>query len=258
MKSKFARRKYAGMRKRRTGARLPYRAKKAVTQIVKSVISRNVENKAIGWLTENGVTHNSPIGAADCVPLVQQIAQGVSAQQRVGDRIKPKSLRLRGIVSFQPDTCNTSQNVYVRLLILAQKNVKEGNSVAAGVIDTAHLLRPALVGGDEQAFAGLTRNLYEPVNTDLFRVYMDRVIKLAPSVVTGGAREAMPLYSARYNFRMKQLPAALTYDDGNGNWANNFAPFFCMGYAFSDGSVDPTITQRLINTCSTYLEFEDA
>lgn len=229
-----------------------------MTKIVKSVIARNTENKMIGWTTESDVTHNSPIGAADCVPLVQQIAPGVSAQQRVGDRIKPKALRLKGVVSFQPETINTAQNIYVRILILAQKNIKVGNDVAAGSVDTAHLLRPGYVGGDQQAFAGLTRNLYEPVNKDLFRVYLDKVVKLTCSVGGAAGTAQMPLYSARYSFRMKKLPTFLTYDDGNGNWANNFAPFFCMGYAYSDGSVEPVITQRFINNCSTFLEYEDA
>lgn len=192
------------------------------------------------------------------MPLLQQIAQGVSAQQRVGDRIKPKSLRMRGVVSFMSDTCNTLQNVYVRLLVLAQKNIKVGSAITAGGVDTDHLLRPAYAGSDQEAFAGLTRNLYEPINTDLFTVYMDKVVKLTCSLATGGGREAMPLYSARYSFTMKKLPAALTYDDGNGDWANNCAPFFAMGYAFPDGTTDLVITRRFINTCSSILQYEDA
>lgn len=239
-------------------ARLAPKTKKAVQKIVKQTIARATENKLIGWLSEINTAHNSPIGAADCVPLVQQIATGTSAQQRVGDRIKPKSLRLRGVVSFMTDTANTNQNLYVRLIIASQKNIKVGSEVVAGGVDASHLLRPGYVGGDQIAFSGVTRNLYEPLNKDLFRVYMDKVIKLAPAAITGGGKEQQPMYSARYSFRMKQLPSFLTYDDGNGDWANNFAPFFCMGYAFSDGQSDlPTYT-RLINNCSAFLEYEDA
>jgi len=229
-----------------------------VTKIVKAVIARDTENKLIGWETEAAVNHNSPIGPADCTPLVQQISQGVTSQSRIGDRIKPKSLRVRGVVSFMPDTCTTSQNLYVRLLILAQKNIKVGSVIAGGGVDTDHLLRPGYVGGDQTPFSGITQNLYEPINTDLFRVYMDKVVKLNCSVITGGGREQQPLYSARYSFRMKKMPQTFTYDDGNGDWVNNFAPFFCMGYAFSDGTTDPTITLRLHNQCSTFLEYEDA
>lgn len=232
-------------------------ARKRTTALVKQVISKLAEDKMIGWQLEDNVTHNSPIGAADCVPVVQQIAPGVSAQQRSGDRVKPKSLTVRGIVSFTPDTCTTTQNVYVRLLILAQKNIKVGNDVAAGSVDSAHLLRPGYVGGDQVSFDGTTKALNAPINTDLFRVYMDKTVKLTASLVAAGGREAMPQYSARYSYTFKELPANLTWDDGNGNWANNFAPFFCMGYAFPDGTADPVITQRLINNCSAFLKYED-
>lgn len=233
------------------------RGRRGTTQLVKRVIFQMAEDKMIGWVVENNVGHNSLIGAADCRPILQQIAPGSSAQQRSGDRIKPKSLTLRGTVSFMPDTCTTQQNIYVRLLILSQKNLKVGSQIAAGDVDSAHLLRPGYVGSDQVAFDGTTLALNAPINTDLFRVYMDKTIKLTVSSVTGGGHEQMPMYSARYAYTFKDLPANLTYDDGNGNWANNFAPFFAMGYAFSDSTTDlPTYT-RLTNTCSAFLKYED-
>lgn len=222
------------------------------------MIARQSENKAIGWNVEANVQHNSAIGAADCEPLVQQIAQGTTSQTRQGDRVKPKSLKVSGVVSFNNDDCTTSQNIYVRVVIAAQKNIKVGNDVAAGSVDTAHLLRPALAGGAEVAFSGTTMNLNYPINRDLFRVYYDRTFKLASGVVTGGSVETQPLYSKRWSYRFKQLPASLTYDAGNGDWANNFAPFVAIGYAFSDGSSPDTVTTRIISNTYSLLEFEDA
>lgn len=250
--------------RRKVLARVPVEAalrpatRAAVNTLVKKAISRETENKMIGWVIENQVFHNAPIGAADCVPIVQQISPGTSAQQRVGDRIKPKRLVVRGTVSFRPDTCNTNQNFYVRLLVLAQKNLKVGSQVAAGGVDTGHLLRPGYVGSDQKPFSGVTLDLDAPINTDLFRVYMDKTIKLTCSLVTGGGTEPMPLYSARFYYRFKQLPASLTYDDGNGNWANNFSPFFALGYAYSDGSTDLPLFTRFVTNTNAFLEYEDA
>lgn len=229
-----------------------------VTKIVKAQIAKEVENKQIGWAAELDTQHNSGITSADCYPLVQQISQGTTAQTRDGDRIKPKSLKVRGIVSFNSDDCNTSQNVYVRVLILAQKNIKVGSSVAAGGVDADRLLKPSLVATPESPFAGNTFDLLTPVNTELFRVYMDKIIKLAPANVAGGAREAMPMYSARWSKTFKQLPASLTYDMGNGNWANNFAPFVALGYAYPDGTSPDTITTKLIHSVLSVLDYEDA
>jgi len=232
--------------------------KTAVTKIVKNQIARASENKQVGWWVESNTQHNSGISSADCVPLVQQIGQGITAQTRVGDRVKPKSLKLKGVLSFNPDDCNTSQNIYARVLILAQKNIKTGSAVLAGGVDSARLLKPSLVATPETSFAGATMDINTLVNTDLFRVYMDKTIKFAVSVVTGGGREAMPLYSARWSKTFKQLPASFTYDQGNGDWANNFAPFLAIGYAYSDGTAPDTITTKLVSNVLSVLDYEDA
>lgn len=226
--------------------------------VMRRMISKDAENKHIGWNVENNVQHNSAIGSADCEPLVQEIAQGLTSQSRVGDRVKPKSLKVSGVVSFNPDDCTTSQNIYARVVIVAQKNIKVGSQVTGGGVDAAHLLRPGLLATPEKAFQGNTIDLNYPINKDLFRVYYDRTFLLSSGVVTGGSVETQPLYSKRWSYRFKQLPASLTYDAGNGNWANNFAPFVAIGYAFSDGSSPDTITTRLISNTYSLLEFEDA
>jgi len=238
----------------------PGQLKEAVTQIVKTQIARNAENKQVGWEVESDVQHNSGIGAADCVPVVQQITQGVTAYQRLGDRVKPKSLRLKGVISWNSDDCNTTQNIYARILILSQKNIKTGAAVAGGGVDTARLLKPSIAATPEIPFSGNTMDLNTPVNTELFRVYMDKTVKLTASLVTGGGREAMPLYSARWSklFKSTNLPASFTYDAGNGDWANNFAPFMAIGYAYSDGSTPDTVTTKLISNVLAVLDYEDA
>lgn len=221
------------------------------------MISRQSENKHIGWNIESNVQHNSAISGTDCVPVVQEIAQGVTAQSRQGDRVKPKSLKVSGVVSFNPDDCTSSQNIYVRVVIAAQKNIKVGSAVTGGV-DTAHLLRPGLAALPEKQFQGSTMDLNYPINKDLFRVYYDRTFKLSSGNIVSGSVETMPLYSKRWSFRFKQLPAALTYDTGNGDWANNFAPFMACGYAFSDGTTPDFGTTRLITNTYSLLEYEDA
>lgn len=229
------------------------------------MIARNLENKLVGWPVELNVQHNRSIGAADCYPLVQEIvpidsAVGNTSQQRMGDRIKPKSLKVKGVVSYTPDTCNTAQNVYVRIIIASQKSIKVGSQVQAGNVAANQLLRPGYqgLGLDQVPFSGSTIDLNAPINKDLFRVYMDKTIKLSPSNVSAGGREAMPQYSARWSHTFKQLPSTLTYDEAHGDWANNFAPFVALGYAFPDGTLDALTYTRIIHNVSSFLEFEDA
>jgi len=234
-----------------------------VSTLVKRIISRDVENKGIGNLVETNVNHNSTISAADCLPLIPQIEQiNVASSdtciQRIGDKIKPKSLVVKGTVSIRTGSLVTNQNVYVRVLVLAQKNIKTGGQIASGGVDTNSLLRPCLpgVGLSEQPFNGFTVNLDMPINRDLFRVYYDRVHLLAgPGAAVAGPENPSGCY--KWSYKFKSLPASLTFDNDNGDWANNFAPFYTVGYAYADGT-SPDVTAKITTNCFSMFEFEDA
>lgn len=243
---------------------MPDTTKVQVQTQVRRILARRLENKAVGWNVETCVSHNSAISSADCYPLVQQIAPGTggTAQQRQGDRITPKSLVVRGVVALDNEDMNTSQDIYVRVVIASQKNIKVGSAITGGV-DASRLLRPAIAGSPEQPFNGNTQELTYPINKELFRVYMDKTFKLTSAqvqsgVVGFGSVEANAGYSRRWGYRFKSLPSALTYDDGNGDWANNFAPFVAIGYAFSDCTPPDTITTRIKSNTFSLLEYEDA
>lgn len=251
----------AGRRPRRRYAmkgakRLSKPMKKAVTQVAKKVLSRAAENKVIGELVEHQVQHNFPIGSADCKPLIPEISQGPFANQRVGDRITPKRLRVSGVVSLNPLQGWAAQgDIYGRLMILTQKDIKVSGQVNAGAVDTQHLLRPGLDGTPEIAFSGNTEELLYPINTEKFRVYYDKIFKF--SIVKEDAVETMTRYSYRWSYTFKSLPASLTYDTANGDWANNFAPFVAVGFAYSDGTAPETIQTKFVTHTFTHLEFED-
>ena len=102
--------------------------KAGVLAVVRRMIDRNLENKVIGNNVEVNVSHNSGITPADCSPLIPQIepidsAAGNTAQQRMGDKIRPKSLTVKGVLALRPDV-GTIQNILVRVVILAQRTLK--------------------------------------------------------------------------------------------------------------------------------------
>jgi len=233
--------------------------KKAVTAVVNRAIAAKAENKLIGSMVEDNVLHNSPIGAADCEPVIMEIAQGVDARSRTGDRVTPKTLTVKGIVSLNttyPPT--TSTDIYARVLILSQKDVKTGAQVLGGSVDTAALLRAGFGGGADQIpYSGDPENTLMPVNREKFRVYMDRVIKLSQHAE--GGVEQIGRYSATfsYTFKKKNLPRFLTFDENNGDWCNNFAPFLAIGYAYSSGAPDSAATTKLNTHVYAQLQFED-
>lgn len=230
-------------------------AKAQVMKLMRTLIDKNTENKECGWLVEQA-SHNSPITVADCYSIIKNIPEGTSGNTRLGDKIRPKSLVVRGVVSlnpgFQPDT----KPLYVRVIIATQKDVKVAGSTTT-TVDADHLLRPADAAlGSEVAFDGTRTTLNFPVNNNKFRVYMDKIYALCPTSAASG----FPLnqYAFRFQKKFKKLPASLTYDAGNGDYCNNFAPFLAVGYCYQDGSAADTLTTRISTSIHSILGFEDA
>ena len=236
--------------------------KAGVLAVVRRMISKKAENKLIGNLVEDEVLHNSAIGAADCEPIIPEIAPldaagGSTARQRVGDRITPKYLKVRGVVSLNQSSPPTGRaDLYARVIIAAQKDVKTGAAILGGGISANTLLRAGYGGpANEVAFGGNTADMLYDINRDKFKVYMDKVVRL--NQVGEGAIEQNGAYSFVYTYTFKDLPTALTFDEENGNWPNNFAPFVAVGYCYSDGTAPDAVATKLIHTCYSQLQFED-
>jgi len=220
------------------------------------MLHQNVENKEIGNVIQSNVAHNSGITNADLVPLIPEIASGTDGSTRLGDRIKPLSLKVKGTVSVyeNPDT----KPFYVRILMLTQKDVKVGSQVGTST-DPAHLLRTAIPGASEIAFSGNRAELDYYVNDNKFKVLYDKTTLIAPVTTVGsGAGNSAQFSQFRFSKTIKSLPAHFSFDEGNGNWVNNYAPFFAIGYAYADGSAPDTVTTRI--SCQAYsrLTYEDA
>lgn len=255
----YRRRRLVPRRKKNPAKKLSKPMRSAVAAVAKRVISRRAEDKVCGAPVEADVLHNSAIGSADCEPVIMQIPQGVDSNKRVGDRISPRSLKVKGVISVSSDAAPLALNkdVYVRVLLLAQKDVKAGAAVLSGAIDSQALLRAGYGGtGDAIPFSGDTSDLCQPINTNLFRVYMDKQFKLDVSnLATGPSAPLSKEWS--YTFTKKQLPASLYFDEGNGDWPNNFSPFLAIGYAYADGTAPDTVGTRIISNCISHLYFED-
>lgn len=220
------------------------------------MINKEIEDKEVGWIVDANL-HNSAIGAADCYSLIGPIVEGDSSQNRTADRIKPKSLVITGDVHINPGFNPDTRVMYVRVIIAQMKSNKRAGTTTTAT-DTAHLLRPAFAGGPETNYDGTLANAQYPLNDNLFRKYMDKTFKLVPTSTASG----FPLLQAQFKFKKvfksKNLPATLTYDEGGGDYCNNFAPFIAVGYCYADGGVPDTINQRVQTQIHSRLTFEDA
>jgi len=226
---------------------------------MRKMLGKDVENKEIGHSIEVLTNHNSAIANPDLVPIIPEIASGTDGSTRLGDRIKPKSLVVKGVFSIKTDDDYIDNKaLLVRCLILSQKDVKVGSRVGVDT-DPSHLLRTAIPAASEIPFAGNRNEILYRVNENKFRVYMDKTFLLAPTAATADPLGNSQVNNVRtFSYVFKDLPANLTFDEGNGDWANNFAPFFCLGYAFADGSSPDVVATRVISDVYSRLSYEDA
>lgn len=229
--------------------------KAQMTTIAKRVTARAIPNKVVGFVVENQTLHNSALLGPDMYPIVQQIATGVNQWEREGSRIKPKSLVVRGVLTQKPDYPDT-QALYVRIVIAQQKTVKTVANY--NDLDPQHLLKANIgPGPQELPFSGNHIELNYPINRDLFRVYMDKIVLLTPteSAPAGDPRTGS---TKRWSYRFKQLPSTLTFDQGGGDFVNNFAPFCAIGYAYANGTAPDVVNTRVLHSVFSQLTFEDA
>lgn len=228
--------------------------KAAVLRVVRGLISKNMENKQRGFILEQNVVHNAPITDADVVPIIGSITEGNSSLERDGDKIKPKSLVVRGVISTNPAYNPDNKPMFVHIYILTAKDRKTNALVQAGV-GMSDFLKPNIGGTTQVAFDGSTQRGMYPVNSEKFKVYYQTRLLLAPGSAGAGTREFEAL---RWRYVFKSLPASLTFDEANGDDPNNFAPFLVIGYTYADGTVGETLQTRVISNAFSQLTFEDA
>lgn len=183
--------------------------------------------------------------------MVPQISVGDGDYQRIGDKVRGKYLYVKGYVQINNAYLSHSSGTqYIppftcRVMVLSQKNIKVGSDVSTRV-DVAHLLKDNVGTGTARGYTSTVLDNLAPLNKDLFRVHMDRKIKfswinvgdLSASGDTGfGVGQERTKY---FTCRIK-MPATLTFDDGNADWPNNFAPFLCFGAVNDDGTSAYTV-----------------
>lgn len=234
--------------------------------MVKTAIHKEIENKRVGSVGVDA-TFNSGIAGNEAYSLLPPIAPAVSGASngntRIGDKVRPRTLIVRGTVQWDHTfaSANYCPPATARLLILTQKNIKVGTGSTIPNFDASHLLKDNIGTDVARQYNGGAFDNLAPINTQLFKVYMDKKVKLLPYLNTPqAATQLMAAGTTRtYSFVKKiKCPASLTFDDGNGNFANNFAPFFCFGAVCDDGTPAYTLQTPWRVRVSSILDYEDA
>lgn len=224
-------------------------------------MGKEIENKTRGFTIEQNVLHNAAISDADVVPICKSIPEGDASNMRHGDRIKPRSLVVSGCIGLNPDYNPNNKPMIVQVMILAAKDKKTNSLIdpaGGGSAGLADLLKPNIGGTEQVPWDGTTFRSNFPINKEKFRVYYAKQFKLCPGSLAGGTRE-FDFVKWGYTFDSSNLPASLTFDEGNGDDANNFAPFLVIGWCYTDGTAGTgDLQSRLVSNTFSQLSYEDA
>lgn len=245
-------------------SRLTRPAAKAVTRVVKRVLSRQDEVKHVGAQVVDAAFNSSISASSECYPILPSVTEGTAGHQRIGNKIKPKYLIVKGHLQYDHGFMgNFAPPSTVRVMILTQKNIKTSSDVGSRA-DVDHLLKDNVGTDVGRAYTGGMFDNLAPINKDLFGVVMDRKFKMLPQLYTGLGNtqdtntKTLSGTQRTYTFYKKiKCPATLTFDDGNSNVVNNYAPFVCLGAVTDDGSGPFSLNTPYHLTVQSELYFTD-
>ena len=221
----------------------------AVTAIVKRELHLNTENKfASNTLLPTQIPAAIGINttAGNIFPIMPSIFRGTEPDQRVGSKITPVSLIIKGYLTLDlNDLDHDYDRVCIRLIAGFAKRYPSSVDALAEIQDhpnnnwTNKLVK---LGSSDQAFDGTLGALQAPVNRAVFTVKAQKFISMsrprfydAALVGSDGFRESV--HSTRFFTLKIKCPKTIKFDvDGNAAYPNNFAPVLCAGYALMNGS----------------------
>lgn len=233
--------------------------KKAITEIVKSVVNKNMETKLkMYYSNANGLAGDGTVAQASTAPhnqfitsnqfdilrLLPFVYQGTTDSERIGESIRPIKLDVHG--TLQIDYANrltpeVPTEIYAVVYVLEHVFIKQYTSLFSQN-NFAQLLSDGQ--NNNQAFEGDYISSTMPVSKQYYKLLKKKVIPLryagSEGAVTVGAYSIANAHQYRANFMFslgeKGLPASLKYPENTGtviagqNDPTNSAIFMCVGF----------------------------
>jgi len=260
-----------------------------IRQIVKQVIHKTAEDKIlILSLTGNstvqsaplpipgsGVDWNGSVGTNGVVftNIFPSLALGSGQGAREGNKVEPRSLQLRGVITSIPFSNmsglqpNLIAPFYVHMFVYRQK----GNIFAS---DTTKILQGAglpstQMAGNSGPFDGTLLKSTYPINRDLYNVYKHKVFKcmyypqtVLPQNPTGGTFQLSDGWGN--GFKMSHvfkinipIKKVWKYNDSDTNLPTNDNFNVAFAVVNADNTINTPIQSRCSLVMESILRFED-
>jgi len=202
----------------------------AVKTIVKKAIARNVENKTNNYLStgtsiypSNSASFLSSIIPLSPYPAFIDIDQGPAQGERIGNKIKIKSLRLKGVMyprGYSATNNLTPQPVQVIFWLLYDK--QNSTIIPAPGADFLQF------GNASIALQNDLVDCWAPVNTDRYRVLKKKVFKLGFADYSGTGTNVVSQSYTNNDFSL------------NKTFSINLTDYVIENVKFNDNNTSPT------------------
>lgn len=205
---------------RRPAKRVPRKrggARKSIAKIVKSIISRQAENKSWFDYGSNESIVTAALTTFSSKNLIPQLAQGTGKSGRVGNEIRIKSGFIRGHVNIKPYNATSNPNpcpVYVKMWIISCKDINthvlSNTNIANDFFDIVNSSTGPQASMIDMDFT---------VNKDAWTVYATKTVRLgstysfSPSPVSTGSYFDNSPMSVPFSFNFGKNLKTIKYDD---------------------------------------------
>lgn len=258
-----------------------------IKKIVKSVVHKNVETKqAVLQLCNQSpvpggglqLLQNNQSGIIKPT-VIPTLMQGTAVNQRIGNKVKPQSIKIKGYVrslDYDAVTNINTRPMYAHIWLVIDKSIrapynKDGTQLYNN--NPSNFKRNA---NDPVPFDGSIMNALYGYNTDAYSVLAHRRIKLdcmQPTTIVGATTPLAVVqdsinngfvYAKPFNIVLKgrKLPKQLLYDEddtGSGlNQCTNFNPLFYVALQNADGTLSSYQQLRFAISAQSTLYYEDA
>jgi len=216
-------RRYAKKRAVRRTARKPRAARKSIVKIVKSVLSRQAENKV--WV-DYGV-NQSIICTSGATPayknLLPLLSYGTGVSARIGNEVRVKSGYIRGHVNILPyDAGAQTSNIlplYVKMWVISSRQINTQALTATNIATNFFE-----IGGGSSGFQGNMLDMEFSPNKDSWIIHATKTCKLgvgstSSNVNTTSYFDNSP-FSMPFQFNFGKKISVLKYDETVTNASN--------------------------------------
>lgn len=263
--SKGMSRKSKAVRTPRRTYKKKFSLKKYVKSVASSMIHKNSENKE-AYHTLTPTFFNSGINSSgDVIRIIPNIAQGTDGHNRIGDKITPLSLTVKGILQMAPqDPAQGSaySKIAVRLMLITPKSYPNWASASANATTwMAQLLKK---GGTTVGFTGDISDLYAPYNSQAITLHWQKVYFFNQPYATVNSTTYPVAFDQSHltkfitiplRFRKKMFQYSADVD--SGLTPTNAGYFLVLGYVFTDGSSPDIVSTRIKFQFDSVLRYED-